>query len=72
MIIFPIQRVIFAGRSEQNSTIAKNTNENPSNSILSSAIPLKIGSAPTVNEVDAQRGIAKNGPIVKYNKQVKT
>ena len=56
--ILPTHVSILPGRSENHSTAAKNTSH--------FAVPSSIiGLMPTENEVEAQRGMAKNGPIVR-------
>ena len=66
----PTHVKIFPGRSENQSAAAKNTKEK-----INSHVPALLSgrrcSKPTVKEVVAQRGLAKNGPIVKYSRQVK-
>ena len=64
-MIFPIQSVMFPGRREKNSTSAKNTAEKR-NSVMRGDIAVpSIGAMPVVNDVVAQRGMAKHGPMVK-------
>ena len=67
----PIYVRSFPGRSENHNTAAKNRSENTQ--IIHFAVTSLsiIGRIPTENEVDAQRGIAKNGPMVRYKRQVK-
>ena len=72
---FPIQVMISPGLREKNRTTAKNKNENAA---CQSIYPLpdtafagRILSIPTVKETEAHRGVAKNGPIVRYRAQVK-
>ena len=71
MIILPIQTVIFPGRREKNSTRPKNTRENISRTSASETFSPSIGWIPVVKEVVAHLGMAKNGPMVRYNRQVK-
>ena len=50
--------------------IAKKIRENPARA--AARIPEgMLPSIPTVKDMDAQRGIAKKGPIVRYRMQVK-
>ena len=69
--IFPTHVSIFPGLRENHSTAAKNTRENIHTSHF--AVPSATsGLMPTEKDVDAQRGIANNGPIVRYSAQVNT
>ena len=70
-MIFPIQTVIFPGRREKNSTRAKNTSEKIKRARLPAAFSPSIGWIPVVKEVVAHLGMAKNGPMVRYSRQVK-
>ena len=66
----PTHTRIFPGLSAKNSTAAKNASE--SSRRYSFVLPCgSTCSSPTVNDVVAQRGTAKNGPIVRYSRQVK-
>ena len=55
---------ILPGRSENHSTAAKKRSENIQTSHFA-VVSSIIGLIPTENEVEAQRGMAKNGPIVR-------
>ena len=55
---------ILPGRREKNSAAPKNTTEKPSSQSFKFAVSGITCSRPTVNETVAQRGIAKNGPMV--------
>ena len=61
----PTQTRILPGRSEKNSAAAKKAAENASRQ--SRVLPPcgSTCSSPTVKEVVAQRGMAKNGPMVR-------
>ena len=69
--ILPTQVRILPGRSAKKSAAAKNATEKSSR--YSVVLPScgRICSRPTVKEVVAQRGMAKNGPMVRYSAQVK-
>ena len=71
MSTLPTQTRILPGRSEKNSAAAKKAAENASRQ--SRVLPPcgSTCSSPTVKEVVAQRGMAKNGPMVRYSAQVK-
>ena len=63
--ILPTHVRIFPGKSEKPSTAAKNSAENTASA---GALPAPLpssGSTPTVNGTAAQRGMAKNGPMVR-------
>ena len=70
-MILPIHTVMFAGRSDRNSTSAKKTSEKISSARPSEAPSPSIGSTPVVKDVVAHLGMAKNGPMVRYSRQVK-
>ena len=70
-MIFPIHTVIFAGRKEKNNTSAKKISEKMNNTVVPETFCPSIGSIPVVNDVVAHLGMAKNGPMVRYNRQVK-
>ena len=72
LMIFPIHTVILDGRSEKNKTNPKNIKENRNKAAVSEVSFPNSGTIPVVNEVVAHLGMAKKGPIVKYNKQVNT
>ena len=65
----PTQVRMPLGRREKKSTSRKKTSENPSSHSLS--LPASSGSTPTVKEVVAHRGMAKQGPMVRYSSTVK-
>ena len=66
----PIEVRMLAGRSENAATMVKNTNENSASARPLCSAPTS-GSTPRVKGTVAQRGIAKNGPMVRYSAQVK-
>lgn len=68
---FPTHVKILPGRREKNSTAAKNTQENAASSTVALTFSPSSGSMPTVKDVEAQRGMAKKGPMVRYRAQVK-
>ena len=68
---FPTHVKILPGRREKNSTAAKNTQENAASSTVALTSSPSSGSMPTVKDVEAQRGMAKKGPMVRYRAQVK-
>ena len=71
LMILPIQRVILPGRSEKNSTKAKNAAEKTSRYSHSGESAPSKGVMPVVNETVAHLGMAKSGPMVRYRRQVK-
>lgn len=60
----PIQVRISPGRKEKNKTAAKKSREKTASTTVWSAVGNKL-SMPTVKETVAQRGMAKNGPMVR-------
>ena len=65
----PIQVIISPGRRENSSTAVKKTAVNTSCASAPEALP-SSGETPATNEVVAQRGMAKKGPMVRYSAQV--
>ena len=69
--ILPTQVRILPGRSAKKSAAAKNATEKSSRYSVLLPFCGSTCSSPTVNDVVAQRGMAKNGPMVRYSAQVK-
>ena len=69
-MIFPIQTVMFAGRSEKNRTSEKKISEKIKSPIPSDTPCGSMGAMPVVKEVVAHLGMAKNGPMVRYSRHV--
>ena len=67
----PIQVRICPGRRDRASTTAKNASENTASATPCHAPAGSTRSMPTVYETVAHRGMAKNGPMVRYSAQVK-
>ena len=61
---------MLAGRSESTATTAKNASENSASASPLPSAPTS-GCIPSVKGTVAQRGMAKNGPMVRYSAQVK-
>ena len=69
--ILPTQVRILPGRSAKKSAAAKNAAEKSSRYSVLLPFCGSTCSSPTVNDVVAQRGMAKKGPMVRYSAQVK-
>ena len=72
MMIFPTHTVMLAGRSESASTKAKKAAEKISKLQKPEASLPSIGVISVVYANVAYLGITRNGPIIRYRRQVNT
>ena len=63
--------MIFPGFKEKNNTRVKKITEKIRSAVFSEIWFTRSGSMPVVKDVVAHLGIAKQGPMVRYSRQVK-